>query len=151
MIDPKTALLSRLLARVLADLDSGGSPQLVWARARDALARTAPTDDELARAVEARDAPALRDIVAGWHDGSRPLCEQDKAVLKRAMKAFRKRLKLTRLDAESTISGSATSSGRKSGIVAITPPTQYPREVWDELVRLGRLRDAGHGMLEPPE
>jgi hypothetical protein len=68
--------------------------------------------------------------------------------LKRALKAFRKRLKLTRLDAESNISGGPLSSGRDSGIVAIVPPNEYPQAVWDELVRQGKLKHAGHGTYE---
>ena len=45
--------------------------------------------------------------------------------LKRALKAFKKRLKLTRLDEESRLSKSPLSKGA-SGIVAITPPTVPP-------------------------
>ncbi len=75
----------------------------------------------------------------------------DPETLKRALKAFRKRLKLTRLDAESKLGRRATTGGRKSDIVAIIPPHQYPREVWDELVRLGRLRAAGPGFYELAE
>lgn len=72
----------------------------------------------------------------------------DGANLKRAMKAFRKRLKLTRLGEESKLSRSPLTSGKKSSVVAIMPPHQYPREVWDELVRLGRLKGAGSGFYE---
>jgi hypothetical protein len=68
--------------------------------------------------------------------------------LKRALKAFKKRLKLTRLDAESQLSRSPMTSGRDSGIVAITPPDQFPAAVWEELVRQGRLKSAGHGTYE---
>ena len=68
--------------------------------------------------------------------------------LKRALKAFRKRLKLMRLDDESRIAGGSMSSGAKSGIMAIRPPNQYPKAVWDELVKQGKLRDAGHGLYE---
>jgi len=68
--------------------------------------------------------------------------------LKQAMKAFKKRLKLTRLDEESSLGGGPFSSGRASGIVAIQPPNQYPREVWEKLVEQGRLRRAGGGMYE---
>jgi len=66
--------------------------------------------------------------------------------LKRAMKAFKKRLKLMRLDDESTLGGGPFSGGRSSGIVAIQPPNQYPREVWDKLVELGRLRRVEGGL-----
>ena len=42
------------------------------------------------------------------------------------------------------------SSGRPSGIVAITPPDQYPEAVWEELARQGKLRRAGQGLYELP-
>ena len=71
--------------------------------------------------------------------------------LKAALKAFKKRLKLTRLDEESKLSRRATTSGQGSGIVAITPPAQYPQFVWDELVRQGKLKKAGHGTYELPQ
>ncbi len=60
-------------------------------------------------------------------------------VLKRAMQAFRKRLKMTLLDDEGKSNRGAFSSGKKSGICSITPPNQFPRAVWDELVKQGRL------------
>ena len=66
--------------------------------------------------------------------------------LKLALKAFKKRLKLTRLDAESRIGVGPLSSGSTWGITAIMPPNQYPRSVWDELVRQGKLKNAGEGM-----
>ena len=75
----------------------------------------------------------------------------DHAQLKNALKAFRKRLKLARLDDESRLGHGAMSGGGKSGIVAIPPPTRYPQAVWDELVRQGRLRRAGQGLYELPD
>ncbi len=72
--------------------------------------------------------------------------------LKSALKAFRKRLKLTRLDDQSRIGVGPLSSGRQSGIVGITPPNRFPQAVWDELVRLGKLRKIGsqqYELLEP--
>lgn len=68
--------------------------------------------------------------------------------LKHAFKAFRKRLKLLRLDEESNLGGGPMSSGRSSAIVAITPPNQFPQAVWDELVKQGKLKKAGGGMYE---
>jgi len=65
--------------------------------------------------------------------------------LKAAMKAFRKRLKLTCLDDQSRIGVGPLSGGRRSGIVGITPPDQFPREVWEELARQGKLKKAGNG------
>ena len=68
--------------------------------------------------------------------------------LKRAFKAFKKRLKLTRLEDESKLGGGPLSSGGQSDIVAITPPSQYPKAVWDALVEQGKLRYAGQGLYE---
>ncbi len=68
--------------------------------------------------------------------------------LKAALKAFRKRLKLTRLDAESNISGGPLSGGKRGDIVAIAPPNQFPQAVWDELVKQKKLKYVGHGMYE---
>ena len=68
--------------------------------------------------------------------------------LKKAYQAFKKRLKLTRLDDESRLGRGAMTGGGNSGIQAIQPPNQYPKAVWDELVRQGKLRYVGHGMYE---
>ena len=67
--------------------------------------------------------------------------------LKAAFKAFKKRLKLTRLDAESSLSGGVLSTGR-GHVVAITPPNDFPQAVWDELVKQGKLKKAGRGTYE---
>jgi hypothetical protein len=67
-------------------------------------------------------------------------------TLKAAFKAFKKRLKLTQLDDASRIGRAPTTSGGRSAIAAITPPNQYPRSVWEELVNQGKLSREGHGM-----
>ena len=68
--------------------------------------------------------------------------------LKAALKAFKKRMKLTCLDDQSRIGVGPMSSGRQSGIVAITPPDQYPPVVWEELARQGKLKRSGSGLYE---
>ncbi|MHC4987592.1 MAG: hypothetical protein ACYTFX_03715 [Planctomycetota bacterium] len=70
-------------------------------------------------------------------------------VLKRALKAFKKRLKLTALDEDSRL-GKGAFSGGPQGVCAIQPPNQYPDEVWAELCRQGKLRNIGHGLYELP-
>jgi hypothetical protein len=67
--------------------------------------------------------------------------------LKHALKAFRKRLKLTQLDEESKLGGGPLSHNR-ARIVAITPPNQFAPAVWEELVKQGKLKKAGGGMYE---
>ena len=68
--------------------------------------------------------------------------------LKDAFKAFKKRLKLTQLDEESKLTRRPTTSGQDSAIVAIVPPNQFGKAVWDELVKQGKLKKAGQGMYE---
>ena len=81
---------------------------------------------------------------AAENSGEKPSAEE----LKRAYKAFKKRLKLTRLDDESQLSRRPVTGGKPSGVVAITPPNQFPPAVWEELVRQGKLKKAGHGTYE---
>ena len=75
-----------------------------------------------------------------------PSAEPSAEVLKSAFNAFKKRLKLTQLDDASRIGRGPMSSGQGSGIMGITPPDQFPREVWEALVKQGKLRNVGHGM-----
>lgn len=71
-----------------------------------------------------------------------------KETLLRAMKALKKRLKVTRLDDESRLGHDAMSKGGRSGIVGVRPPEQYPAEVWQALEQKGRIRALGQGLYE---
>ncbi len=148
MFDPKVALLSRFLASIADEVAEDPASGEIWDRASQALGESREKEVELASAIDQQDAPALNSIVTQWNSGERHLPEQDREVLRRALKAFRKKIKVMRLDAESTIGGGATSGGRQSGIVGITPPDRFPREVWEELARQERLIDTGHGVYE---
>ncbi|MCE9589130.1 MAG: hypothetical protein K8S99_01240 [Planctomycetes bacterium] len=57
-------------------------------------------------------------------------------------------MKLTKLDEESKLGRNPLSSGKGSGIFAITPPNQYPAAIWEELVRQGKLKPAGRGFYQ---
>jgi len=152
VFDPQMELLSTVLAAVV-EYPPGGAPAKTWADAREALTASAVNEPDVAAAVAAEDAAAVRGILEQWRSGKRHLPEHDREVLKRAMKAYRKRFKVTVLEAESSIAGGPMSAGRKSTIVGITPPERYPRAVWDELVRQGRLLSSGRGGTYelPPE
>lgn len=66
--------------------------------------------------------------------------------LKQAFNAFKKRLKLTKLDHESKLGASRPmTSGKKTEGMGIIPPNQFSREVWQELARQGKIRDMGGG------
>jgi diketogulonate reductase-like aldo/keto reductase len=71
-----------------------------------------------------------------------------KETLQRALKALKKRLKVSRLDDESRLGHDPMSKGGKSTITGVKPPEQYPAEVWNALEQKGRIRSIGHGLYE---
>lgn len=71
-----------------------------------------------------------------------------KETLQRAMKALKKRLKVTRLDDMSKLGRDPMSKGGNSGIVAVKPPPQYPLEVWQALEAKGRVKSDRNGLYE---
>ncbi len=83
--------------------------------------------------------------------GGTPASGIDPERLKAAFTAFKKRIKLTRLDDESRLGGGRpTTTGRKSAIAGIVPPREFPPEVWAELARQGRIKDVGGGFYTIP-
>jgi hypothetical protein len=71
--------------------------------------------------------------------------------LKKAYKAFKKRLKLTRLDADSKVGHGPLSGTGKTEIVSIQPPLGFGKEIWEELADKGYLRRDGKGFYEVVE
>jgi hypothetical protein len=67
---------------------------------------------------------------------------------KKALKAFKKRLKLTQLDDDSHLTPRPMSSGGKSKVISIQPPAGFGREIWEELVEKGFLRRDGIGFYQ---
>ena len=98
--------------------------------------------------VLASEPPRSEDSLLPPEDDHAPIDGPSQDELRRAMKAFKKRLKLSRLDAESGLGRGAMTGGNRSGIISIIPPHQYPKAVWDELVRRGRLKYIGQGLYE---
>ena len=67
---------------------------------------------------------------------------------KKALKAFRKRESVTRLDDESKLGRSPLTKGAGTSSLAIAPPIEWPDEVWRELARQGKLKDVGGGFFQ---
>ncbi len=67
--------------------------------------------------------------------------------LKKALKAFKKRMKMTRLDDESRL-GRSPLTGGGAKIVAIQPPSGFGRAVWEELADKGFLKRDSGGFFE---
>lgn len=124
-----------------------------WALAGRLLSRFPVDAGKAKRVVTAKDHAGLDVLVRGLENpvpstevqAGAGVSEGDMTA---AMKAFRKRLKLTRLDQESKLGGRYTSGGKKSGIDGITPPTEFPAEVWRALEAAGKLRRTAGGLYE---
>ena len=67
--------------------------------------------------------------------------------LKKALKAFKKRLKLTQLDDDSKL-GRNPLTGAKSKVMSIQPPAGFGREIWEELADKGYLKRDTSGFYE---
>ncbi|HMN95381.1 MAG TPA: hypothetical protein PKC43_04120 [Phycisphaerales bacterium] len=75
----------------------------------------------------------------------------DAATLRSAMRAFRKRLKLIRLDHQSRLGVGPLTGGRSHDVDAIIPPNEFPHAVWEALADAGTLTRAGQGFYALPE
>ena len=152
MKDPRCEMLSTVLRDVLPGLRLDPTSDQSWASVNAAYVASREEDDvELFVAIDERDFAALSTIVGEWTTGGRMLVRHDREVLKRALKAFRKRLKIVRLDSESSVGVGPMSSGKQSSIVGVRPPDIYPQDVWDELVRQKRLVEGRDGSYELPD
>lgn len=67
--------------------------------------------------------------------------------LRKALKAFRKRLKIQQLEEDSKL-GHSPLTGSKTKIVSIQPPLGHGRAVWEELADKGFLKRDGGGFYE---
>jgi len=68
--------------------------------------------------------------------------------MKKALKSFKKRIKMAQLDDDSRLSHGPMSKGGAAKIVSIAPPPGHGREVWEQLVERGYLKRDGVGFYE---
>ena len=64
--------------------------------------------------------------------------------LKKALKAFKKRMKLTQLDDDSKL-GHSPLTGSRSKVISMQPPAGFGKEIWEELAEKGYLKRDGIG------
>lgn len=129
-----------------------------WKAVLNILRHTELDPNRVSNVVARRSVAELQQLVAQLKDpGARAQPDAlppgvDEEMLSAAMKAFRKRLKLTRLDDESQInSRNPLSKGAGSRIRSIQPPSEWPRVVWETLAVRGKLRHTGQGFYELAE
>ncbi len=157
-VGPTTEQVVAELQQRVIELQSTTSDQAgaLWGATHKLLLKTACDRAVVGRIIVARDTAALAALVGAVARGEAESIDspqQPTAVsfdiphqtLKMAMRAFRKRLKLTRLDHESKLGVGPMTSGRKADVDAILPPHEYATQVWEALVAEGQLKAAGQG------
>ncbi len=157
-VGPTTEQLVAQLQQRVLEVRSTAPEQAgaIWGAIHKLLLKTACDRAVVGRIIVARDSDTLAALVGALERGDpEPFDQpqQEEAVSfdiphetrKMAMRAFRKRLKLTRLDHESKLGVGPMSSGRKADVDAILPPHEYATQVWEALVADGKLKAAGQG------
>lgn len=152
--DPTTVTKLNELMAAIRGYDDPRRAAGEWKQVYKLLQKTDLPTDRVAHVVGMRDLARLTELIdrlrAPAAASAPPHAEApSRENCRRAMRAFRKRLALTRLDEESRIdSHSPLTKGDDSHMVAIVPPTDWPESVWRELVRQGKLRYVGDGFYQ---
>jgi hypothetical protein len=145
------------LRQLVGQVERGGARAAeAWALAERLLGRMPVDAGRVERVCRERDGAGLDALVSELErpaeERSEPPGEAiDEELLKAALKAFNKRLKLSRLADESRLGGRYTSGGRQSRIDAIQPPEDFPPEVWRALAASGKLTYTGQGFYAPAD
>ena len=151
-IDPTTVTkLDELMTAIRGYADPRGAAD-EWKQAYKLLQKTDLPSGRVTGVVGMRDLVRLGELIDQLRAPAAAAAATDAPsaeTCRRAMRAFRRRLALTRLDDESQISShSPLSKGAESHVAAVVPPSEWPESVWEELVRQGKLRYIGHGIYE---
>ena len=132
----------------------------LWGELQRQLGKAKADTSKVARAVIGRNLEEIRQIIAVIRNPELAVAEEEpeetlpdvpQETLREAMRAFRKRMKLTKLDHESKLGRSPLTSGKDADFEAILPPHQYKREVWQVLVSRGELEYSGQGFYKLPD
>ena len=122
-----------------------------WKQVSKLLQKTDLPAGRITGIVGMRDVAVLRSTIDQLGSALPPPAAADvpdAETCKKALQVFRKRLSLMVLDEESRLGRSPLTKGSAASSSAITAPTEFPLEVWQELVRQGKLRYIGHGFYE---
>ncbi|MFM9959340.1 MAG: hypothetical protein ACKVZJ_14880 [Phycisphaerales bacterium] len=107
--------------------------------------RDADAYEALVAQLEALDAQQRGKAPAPAPAAAAPVSPEMAHQMDAALRAFRKRLKVTRLADESSLAGRRLTSGKKSKVDAMLPPHEFPDEVWRALAAAGKLTHTGQG------
>ncbi|RLS47449.1 MAG: hypothetical protein DWH86_00325 [Planctomycetota bacterium] len=146
---PHWGAIHKLLLK--AKLDPQAIMRLVGARDTAELTRAVAR----AKGEEVAEPSADASVAAvdGTATNAAPAQEFELSVLQDALRMFRKRVKLSQLDADSKLGVGPMSGTGQHRIQAMLPPRDYPWGVWEALVKAGKLRrdaDGFYSIVEQP-
>ena len=137
--------------------EHGGEPA-EWGQLQRLLLKAKAEPGMVARAVIGRDLDLVRstiNVLKGIEAVPEeaeppPLPDIPEETLRSAMKTYRKRMKLMKLDHESKLGRSPLTSGKDAGFESILPPEEFAPEVWQVLAARGELEATGQGFYKLP-
>jgi hypothetical protein len=139
---------------------SGDDAGPVWGQIQRLLAKVKADSSLVGTAVATRDVAMLEKTIESMrnpevappvvHVPDAPLPEIPNDLLREAMRAFRKRLKLTKLDHESKLGRSPLTGGKAADFDSIVAPHEYEDDVCRVLVSRGDLIADGPGFYKLP-
>lgn len=136
------------IALMKAGVDAGRAADIAARRDGEALASLAAQIDAGKAPAAVAPTPVASAVPAAAQPSSTAALDDE--TLKRALHAFKRKLKTMRRDDESQLRGRYVTRGQPSNIAAITPPREFPPAVWPELARQGKLKAAGQGTYQLP-
>ncbi len=141
-------------------LEADGAEAALWGQLHKALAAAKADSNEVMPMIMGRDLNAIGHLLARLRGDEAPIEEPEATdepipdvpaeVKRQAMKAFRRRIKLMRLDHESRLGVGPLTGGKAADFDSMLPPHDYPDEVWRALAADGLLRSTGRGFYALP-
>mgnify|MGYP001246170375 CR=1 FL=1 len=147
---------------ILEALQVDGAAASLWGDLHRALADAGIQGGDIMPLILARDMDAISAALDRLDQGLSALDQSEEAeqasptedvpddIKRQAMKAFRKRLKLTRLDHESRLGVGPLTGGKNASFDSILPPHEFPDVVWKALAAEGQLESTGRGFYQLP-
>ena len=148
----------RVIEDAVEAIEQHGGEPAEWGQLQRLLLKAKAEPGMVARAVIGRDLDLVRstiNVLRGIETVQEapeppPLPDVPEETLRNAMKAYRKRMKLMKLDHESKLGRSPLTSGKDAGFESILPPEEFAPEVWQVLAARGELEATGQGFYKLP-
>ena len=148
----------RVIEDAVEAIEQHGGEPAEWGQLQRLLLKAKAEPGMVARAVIGRDLDLVRstiNVLKGIETVQEapeppPLPDVPEETLRNAMKTYRKRMKLMKLDHESKLGRSPLTSGKDAGFESILPPEEFAPEVWQVLAARGELEATGQGFYKLP-